>query len=186
MMLHSCKLPLSFEPALLQTELERVEPGDWVPHFNKRYYEGAWSVAALRSVGGSSTQIYPDPTAQGNFADTPILSRCPYIRQVLAAFHCELQAVRFLKLSAGSRIREHKDYNLGFEDGEIRIHIPVRTNPQVEFYLGGERLMMHEGEAWYVNFNFPHRVANLGATDRVHLVIDCLLNDWLRAQFPTR
>jgi hypothetical protein len=49
--------------------------------------------------------------------------------------------------------------------------------------LGGQRVVMNEGECWYNDFNLPHSVANHGTTDRVHLVIDCVLNDWLRALF---
>ena len=51
--------------------------------------------------------------------------------------------------------------------------------------LGGRRVVMNEGECAGDNdFNLPHSVANhYGATDRVHLVIDCVLNDWLRALF---
>ncbi len=62
---------------------------------------------ALRSVGGISNQIYPNPAAHEPFADTEILSCCAYTRQVLATFKCLLTSVRFLKLSAGSIIREH-------------------------------------------------------------------------------
>ena len=98
-------------------------------------------------------------------------------------FACPLQSVRFLKLAAGSRIREHRDLNLAYEDGELRLHIPVRTNAQVEFYLNNKLLTLHEGECWYLNFNLPHRVVNGGATDRIHLVLDCVVNDWLREQF---
>jgi aspartyl/asparaginyl beta-hydroxylase (cupin superfamily) len=99
---------------------------------------------------------------------------------VLAAFHCELQAVRFLRLKAGSVIKQHTDLNLGYEDGEVRLHIPVETNPAVEFVLGGKRIDMQPGEVWYHNFNLPHSVANKGDHDRIHLVVDCFLNDWLR------
>lgn len=164
--------------------MSRVEPCDWVPHFNQRYYEGEWSAAALRSVGGDAKQIYPDPTALGRFADTCILARCPYIQEVIATFECPVEAARLLKLSAGSCIREHKDLNLGYEDGEIRIHIPVQTDEDVSFYLAGERILMREGESWYLNFNLPHRVENRSHVDRIHLVLDCQLNDWLRAKFP--
>jgi quercetin dioxygenase-like cupin family protein len=182
--MNSFKLPLSFDPKRLKSDVRQMSAGDWIPHFNTRYYEGEWSGVALRSVGGVATQLYPDPTAQGSFADTAMLSRCAYIRhEVLPAFECELQSVRFLKLKAGSNIREHKDYNLGYEDGELRVHIPVMTNPRVEFYLDGERLLMNEGEAWYLNLNLPHRVENRSREDRIHLVIDCMLNDWLRSQF---
>jgi len=154
-----------------------------VPHFNTRYYEGDWSAAALRSVGGRGRQIYPDPAAREPFADTPLVARCPHVGALLRRFACPLQSVRFLRLAAGSAIREHRDLNLGYEDGEIRLHIPVRTNAQVEFYLNGRRLALNEGECWYLNFNLPHRVVNGGATDRVHLVLDCVVNDWLRAHF---
>jgi hypothetical protein len=183
-MLSSFKLPFSFDPVGLKSDLEQIEPSDWIPHFNQSYYEGGWSVVALRSIGGVSTQIYPDPTARGSFADTCILARCPYIKEVLATFECPVEAARLLRLSAGSSIREHKDFNLGYEDGEIRIHVPVQTNEDVSFFLAGERLRMNEGESWYLNFNLPHRVENRSRADRIHLVLDCVLNDWLRAKFP--
>jgi aspartyl/asparaginyl beta-hydroxylase (cupin superfamily) len=102
---------------------------------------------------------------------------------VLRAFECQLLAVRLLRLKAGSRIKEHTDLNLGYEDGEIRLHIPIHTNPGVEFYLSGRRIILAEGECWYVNTSLPHRVANTGERDRIHLVIDCVVNDWVRAIF---
>ena len=113
-----------------------------------------------------------------------MLARCSYVAEVLATFKCELESARFLRLGAGSNIREHRDYQLGYEDGVVRVHIPVQTNPQVEFYLDGQKIDMKEGEVWYLNFNLKHRVVNGGESDRVHLVVDCALNDWLRAFFP--
>ncbi len=181
----SLKLPLYFDPARLQADLRQVTSDEFVPHFNKAYYEGDWSVVPFRSVGGRANHIYPDPTAKTAFADTPLLARCSYIREVLTAFRCPQQAVRFLRLKPGSKIKEHKDYNLGYEDGEVRVHIPVLTNPGVEFVLNGVRVDMKEGEAWYHDFNLPHRVANYGASDRIHLVVDCEVNDWLRDLLAT-
>ena len=64
----------------------------------------------------------------------------------------------------------------------MRLHIPVITNPEMEFVLNLVRVVMNEGECWYLNVNQPHRVANRGATDRIHLVIDCVVNNWLRDQ----
>ena len=37
---------------------------------------------------------------------------------------------------------------------------------------------MQAGSAWYANINLPHSVQNKGKNDRIHLVIDCLRNDW--------
>jgi hypothetical protein len=175
----SARLPWRFDASLLRADVDALTDEDWVPHFNTAYYEGDWSGAALRSVGGQPGRLYPDPTATTAFADTPVLGRCPGARTALAQFHCPLLAVRFLRLGPGSRILEHSDLNLGFEDGEVRIHVPVSTDPAVEFRLDGQRIEMAEGEAWYLDLNLPHAVVNRGSSARVHLVIDCEVDDWL-------
>ncbi|HXC02726.1 MAG TPA: aspartyl/asparaginyl beta-hydroxylase domain-containing protein [Opitutaceae bacterium] len=180
MMQASFRMSPVFDATRLQADLDGVVASDYVPHFNTRYYQGDWSAVPLRSVGGIAGNIYPDPTAKNAFAATPLLARCPYVREVLDFFACPQQAVRFLRLKAGSVVKEHTDLDLGFEDGEVRLHIPVRTNPDLVFMLGGARVVMREGECWYNNFNLPHSVDNRGATDRIHLVIDCVVNDWLR------
>jgi hypothetical protein len=184
-MIDRLKLPLQFDSGLLNADLARIVTEEWVPHFNKAYYEGDWSVVPLRSVGGGARKIYTDPTRLEECADTPILARCRYFQEVLRRFECPLRSVRLLRLGAQARIREHTDLNLGYEDDEIRIHIPVATNPHVEFYLNGRRVRMDAGESWYLNFNLPHSLYNGGTTDRVHLVIDCGVNDWVRAFFDS-
>ena len=103
---------------------------------------------------------------------------------MLTHFHSPLRAVRLLRLEAGARIREHRDHMLGLADGEARLHIPVATNPDVDFVVAGRRLVLNVGETWYIDFSLPHRVANRGTTARVHLVIDCAANDWLRGLLP--
>ena len=173
------KLPFQFDAALLKKDLAQIAPDEWIRHFNQSYYEGDWSVASLRSNGGKTKQIYPDPHSPEEFADTEILDRCAYVREVLEKIECEKESVRFMLLGAGARIREHKDFFMGFEDGVIRLHIPVVTNEKVEFYLADERVRMREGELWYLDFSQKHRVENNGDEDRIHLVMDCKVNDWL-------
>jgi hypothetical protein len=179
MTIASWRLPLRFDPERLLADLARIEDAEWEAHFNTGTYDGDWSGVALRAPRGSSTPLYPDPLAAG-FEPTSLLDRCPYFAEVLASFACELESVRLLRLRAGSVIREHRDYKLGLEDGVLRLHIPIITNPGVRFYLQGRPVPMAVGEAWYLNVNLPHRVENTGATDRVHLVIDGVVNDWVR------
>lgn len=173
------KLPWTFDAAGLRADVDALLPADWVPHFNTGYYEGDWSGAALRSVGGQAGRLYPDPTASTAFADTPLLGRCPNVRAVLGTLVCPLLAVRFLRLGPGSRIREHTDLDLGFEDGEVRIHVPVSTGPGVQFLHDGELVEMVAGEAWYLDLNLNHAVVNAGSSPRVHLVVDCVVDEWL-------
>jgi hypothetical protein len=176
------KLPLQFSPDKLREDLARLEQSAWIDHFVKQNYEGNWSVIPLRGPAGTQhpvMMIYADPSCR-DFADTPLLEACPYFREVLSAFGCPLDAVRLMKLTPGSVIKEHRDHDLSLEEGAARLHIPVQTNPGVAFVLNGLPVVMAPGECWYLRLSDPHRVANLGETDRVHLVIDCRVNDWLR------
>jgi len=178
------RLPLRFSAERLEADLRRIEPSQWVPHFNDGYYEGDWSGVALRALDGDASRIYPDPSANAIYASTETLDRCPYFREVIEAFRCPVGSARLLRLGPGSRIREHTDLDLGVEDGSIRLHIPVTTSERVTFVVGGYRATMRPGECWYFNASLPHRVDNRGDCDRVHLVLDCEVNDWLRGLLP--
>ena len=175
------KLPFIFDPIALKADLKKIGPHEWVNHFNQQYYEGIWSGVALRSVNGTASQLYPDPAKSNSYADTPVLGRCDYFKEVLGTFKCPLESVRLLKLGAGSRIREHRDFDLGPRYGVVRVHIPVQTTSDIEFLLDGERVVMNEGESWYLDLSLPHQVDNPGAIDRIHLVLDCAVNEWMRA-----
>ncbi|MFY9611019.1 MAG: aspartyl/asparaginyl beta-hydroxylase domain-containing protein [Blastocatellia bacterium] len=178
--MQSClKLPLSFDPEGLKSDLKNISSDEWVRHFNDRYYEGEWSGVALRAVESAGKRLYSDPGTTEPFRDTQVLARCPSLRRVLAALQCPLKSARLLKLGPAARVIEHRDYNLSLEDGEVRLHIPITTDPLVEFYLNAERVVMLAGECWYINANLPHKVENRSNADRVHLVIDCAVDDWL-------
>jgi Aspartyl/Asparaginyl beta-hydroxylase len=177
------QLPFSFDPALLIYDLQSLASVDWINHFVKQNYDGDWSVIPLRAKSGAChpvMMIYSDPTAT-SFEDTPLLQGCPYFRKVLDAFQCPLRAVRLMRLTPGSLIKEHTDLELSFEEGTLRIHIPVITNAGVEFYLNRSRIIMEAGSAWYLRLSDPHSVHNKGDTDRVHMVIDAIVNDWIKA-----
>lgn len=171
------RLPLRFDPVLLRADLAKVAPQEWLPHYNRDDYEGDWSGVALRSASGSAAELFTNPN-DTVFHETPVLERCAAFREVIAMFQCPLTAVRLLRLRPASRILEHTDYGLKYESGDLRIHIPIETNPETEFVVDGCRLELAPGEAWYIDFALPHRIHNRGATDRVHLVLDGLLNDW--------
>ncbi|MDQ3747649.1 MAG: aspartyl/asparaginyl beta-hydroxylase domain-containing protein [Acidobacteriota bacterium] len=177
------KFPFSFDAELLQADAARFASDEWIYHFNTPIYQGDWSGIALRAVKGGKSPLYPDLNPSEDFVETEMMSRCRYVPEVLSDFRCALSSARFLKLGAGAQIRPHRDYRLGIEDGEIRIHIPVATNPRVEFVLDDKIVEMKEGEAWYLNFNLQHSVRNDGGSDRIHLVIDCVVNDWILSYF---
>ena len=89
----------------------------------------------------SLRMINSDPAAR-NFVDTPLLDASPYFREVLATFEAPLRTVRLMRLAPGSVIKEHHDVALSFEDGTVRLHIPVVTNDAVDFRLNGVRVAL--------------------------------------------
>ncbi|NTS39384.1 aspartyl/asparaginyl beta-hydroxylase domain-containing protein [Flavisolibacter sp. BT320] len=187
-MLKYAQLPQQFDAEKMKAEVASLEAAHWKQHYNKAHYEGGWTVLPLRSINGETENIFAvhaEVASAGQYQDTVLLQACPYIQSVLQAFPCEKTAVRLMKLQAGAVIKEHRDTALRFEDGEARLHIPVVTNPAVSFYLDDEKLQLKEGECWYMNLCLRHRVQNKGTTDRVHLVVDCLVNDWLREVLTT-
>jgi Aspartyl/Asparaginyl beta-hydroxylase len=171
---------MRFSVAPLLQEALTLQSADWGRHFNASYHDGGWQGAALRAIDADAARLFSDPARRADIADTPLLARCPGIQSVLNEFHCPLRDVRLLRLAPGSFIREHRDDDLRFDHGEARLHIPLVTHPLVEFYLDGERVMMEAGECWHLDFSRPHRVHNASAIERIHLVIDCEVNDWLR------
>jgi hypothetical protein len=175
------RLPFTFDADLLARDLDGLSAVGWIQHFVRQNYDGDWSVIPLRGPAGAKhpvMMIYSDPTCT-DFADTPMLAACPYFRQVLDTFQAPLRAVRLMRLTPGSVIKEHNDLELSFEEGTVRIHVPVVTNADVAFYLNRSRVVLDAGSAWYLRLSDPHSVVNRGNSDRVHLVIDAEVNDWV-------
>jgi hypothetical protein len=178
------KLLLQFDADAMRRDLLCLDPADWMDHFVPQNYEGSWRVLPLRVPAGTIHPIqsmYSNPLCK-DFVDTKRLQRCPYIQRVLSTFQGSLFAVRLMKLAPGSSIRPHADHDLAAENETVRIHIPVMTNPDVDFRLNGERVTLREGECWYLRLSDTHSVVNRGVTDRVHLVLDAPLTPWLRAR----
>lgn len=181
-MIRYAQISLPLNITKLQAEIKSLaEP--WSPHFNTKHYEGGWTVLSLRAPGGKANQIIPDLIHDETYIDTPLMGSCSAVKDLLQTMHCPVLSVRLLNLQSGGIIKPHRDHELAFENGEARLHFPVFTNEEVEFFIDDVLLRMREGECWYINANLTHAVANKGVSDRIHLVIDCKVNDWLQEVF---
>jgi quercetin dioxygenase-like cupin family protein len=176
-LIRSIKFPIVFDTEKLKNDLSKIINKKWTDHYTNDY-TGKWTSVALMSKDGKSDSIYAFSNINDEIVNTEILDSCTYFKEVLEGFLFEKTAVRLLQLAVGAEIKPHSDHCLGYEDGSFRLHIPIITNPEVEFILDGKRLIMNEGECWYIDANFEHSVANRGKQDRIHLVIDGIRNDW--------
>ena len=172
------KLPVKVSITDIQDEVLSITES-WHPHLNTFDYQGNWEVLSLRSPGGASSTIIPDIINGSVYMDTQLMDTCQSIKKIIENLHCPIMAVRLLNLKSGAKIKPHKDNELAFEKGEARIHIPIFTNAEVKFYVEDQLVKMDEGECWYINANIKHSVSNNGESDRIHLVIDCVVNDEL-------
>jgi hypothetical protein len=180
------RLPLAFDPCRLAADLESLGNEAWTPHFVQRNYSGEWGAIPLRAARGAEHPILMITAhADVECVDAPPLRQTPYFREVLSAFDCPLNSVRLMRLGPGASILEHSDPGLCAEEGRVRLHVPILTNPEVRFYVNSRAVPMRPGEVWYLRLSDPHRVDNPGASARVHLVIDADLNPWLEDQLSS-
>jgi len=177
----SHKFTFAFDPNLLIHDLDLINTA-WVNHFNTSLYEGQWKGIVLRAPDNSSHTLAAN-NENKYFRDTALLERTTYFQKVLSQFDCTKTTVRLLKLAPGSVVKLHRDPDLSFWEGLVRIHVPILTNNQVKFILGGKLLEMKPGECWFGEFTLPHSVTNHGKTERIHLVFDLKINDWLHELF---
>ena len=174
------KLPMTFDAAGLAAEVAALAESDWHRHILRRNYEGDWCIVPLRAAAGEThpvRMICANPN-QTEFVDTPMLDRLPGLRAALRRFRCPLLQARLMRLSPGSVILEHCDPDL--DGGGARLHVPITTGAGVTFLLNRRAVPMAPGELWYLRLLDPHSAANCGTSQRVHLVVDVVMNDWLR------
>jgi hypothetical protein len=156
--------------------LERARPGPFAT-------EGWDGIALVQAEGRADDTRSPMPSRSGPLP-TPALATCPALAALLEGLPAPILAARLLYLQPGGSAGLHRD-PVAFPLGVVRLHVPIITHPDVELWIGGERMQWGVGELWYGDFTFPHRLANPSPITRVHLVLDICVTDALLALFPS-
>ncbi|HWW62324.1 MAG TPA: aspartyl/asparaginyl beta-hydroxylase domain-containing protein, partial [Thermoanaerobaculia bacterium] len=160
------RLPLTFNAARLAEEIAQFDESDWRPH--PQGYAGN-SALPLIAVNGDPD----DDEVKGAMRATPHLARCPYLRQVLAAFHAVWGRTRLMRLDGNAEATAHCDTNYYWMQ-HARVHVPIVTTDDVEFLCGEASVNMRAGEAWIFDTWRVHNVINPRPTRRIHLVADTI------------
>ena len=157
-----------------------------------------WTALSLHGYGPNPSDIYKPGFVKSDknigsklewtsLANEPVMSP---IREIISRLPCQFERIRFMKLAAGKSLRKHNDnIDQDIESKKIvRIHIPIRTNSEVVFTMyandedeRGERLYLKVGRFYYLDVTKPHSVSNNSSEDRYHLVVDCYMNEELKA-----
>ena len=121
----------------------------------------------------------------GNLQETPLVDRLQ-IRSILEKIPAMTERVRLMKLEAGTKISKHTDkVDKDIKSRKIiRLHIPVITDDQIKMISWLEKndpteFKMKKGECWWLDVSKAHSVLNESDVDRVHLVIDVFVNNYM-------
>ncbi len=164
------RLPMRFDAQRLAQELEQFGEPDWRPH-----PQGFVGNSALILVA-TDGDVNDDLT--GSMQPTQALGKCPYMQQVMASFRSVIGRSRIMRLASGENVSEHTDIH-HYWHHHIRIHVPIVTDPSIEFWCGGDQVHMAPGEAWVFDNWRMHKVLNPSGVTRTHLVIDTTASAWL-------
>lgn len=104
------------------------------------------------------------------FADVAVPIMEELVRKHYPPGGMVLRAV-LARLLPNRRIEPHWDKHPSFSVAH-RIHVPLLTNPDVEFIVGTERIATEPHHAFELNNKMPHSVTNRGECARIHLIFD--------------
>lgn len=184
-------LALSFEAEQLRRDLRQLQANGWKKirivsgdGLGEYATELDWKAIPLRSIGGDGDRGDAGGPDLAEFADTPWLTRLPYLAEVLGSIPAPLASVRLMALGPGARSPVHSDTKVGLPWGMVRLHVPILTVPEATLSIAGERHCWEPGTVWYADFTRGHVVENSGVYTRIHLVVDAYVTPQLISLFP--
>jgi len=180
------QLPFQTNVDIMLAEIRELSEDKWLEHVNKACYSGDWTVVPLYCKA-ENTDAHPilqafsiETDSEG--ARAPIMQQLPNVDKALQWLECPIISARLMALKPNSHIKPHRDHDVCLAHGQARLHLPLTTSDDVVFTVADERLPAKAGEMWYVDIDQVHSVDNHSDQERLHLVIDVKVNDWLLTQ----
>jgi hypothetical protein len=120
------------------------------------------------------------------YKPTAFLEAHQDLQTVLNWFKAPIVMAVYYSMLPGTELHPHRDTSGTLELGRLRFHIPIVTNPSVNFMVSKKRVPMEEGQLWALNTSYLHAVENKSQTDRIHLVVEVEANDWCWSLLPAK
>lgn len=151
-------------------------------HHSNHHHDGGWRAISLIGFRGNPLATRLDFPLER----TPAMALAPTLERFIDSLPGEKRRVRLMELRPGKSILWHFDEDETIDDGgeSVRLHVPIVTSPRVKIQISHHDAAWKEGELWYGDFSFPHRLFNGGDESRVHLVIDVTRGDSILNLFP--
>lgn len=158
--------------------VEKVENLDWE--------EVTWRQDAPDTPHKDTQTVYlrtvkkvtPDEVFNGtDVVTTDVCLKDAEFRQLIQYLTVSLELasigrVMIVKLPPGGHIKPHPDMG-EYAAKHNRYHVPIKTNPGVEFMIGEDNAVhMEVGYIFQINNKETHSTWNEGDEDRIHIVFD--------------
>jgi Aspartyl/Asparaginyl beta-hydroxylase len=142
------------------------------------YASGSLKVATLLNPTGEQENFdYKDckePKA------TPLLRKLPSLASFLESGALNIMGARLLRIDPGTFFHEHRDFVYMEKIQRYRLHLPLITNDQAFITSPGINVHFQRGFLWKLDPKATvHSACNFGTAPRIHLMLDCYVNDHL-------
>jgi len=143
-----------------------------------------WNLRQKINEVHQNTKTYPLRWAQQinkNTYQVLIKNKNSIINQILLPEVSKLEKlysgicvnILFVKLLPHTIICTHRDVSDLLKNTH-RIHLPIITNENIDFYIHDKKYNLKEGILYEINNTLEHSVENNSSFDRVHLILDIL------------
>ena len=154
----------------LKAKVGQLTEADWAQSDRHTQFDIHKETQSIQLLGDDMSHTPPQKT---RYFDLFAADVAPIIERLRDHFGNQGVFIRVLiaRLNAQSEIKPHVDKGYSLINCN-RVHVPLFTNDQVQFSVGGESRTLNEGEVWEINNADVHAVTNASNSPRVHLIID--------------
>ncbi|MFY9619928.1 MAG: aspartyl/asparaginyl beta-hydroxylase domain-containing protein [Pyrinomonadaceae bacterium] len=160
----------------VQREVSKVE-AQWTNVYSD-YHTGGWQTVSLLNSTSSPTDTLIEDCEP---VETSLLERMPDTRSLLKGLGFRYMWARLAKLEVNAFLHEHRDYQELKNVRRLRLHIPIITNPFSSIVIDRTRIHLALGYIWKLNPIYRHAAGNFGKEARIHIILDCYVDDALDA-----
>jgi hypothetical protein len=160
----------------VQREVSKVE-AQWTNVYSD-YHTGGWQTLSLLNSTSSPTDTLIEDCEP---VETSLLENMPHTSALLKGLGFRYMWARLAKLQVNAFMHEHRDYQELKNVRRLRLHIPIITNPFSSIVIDRTRIHLALGYIWKLNPIYRHAAGNFGKEDRIHIILDCYVDDALDA-----
>lgn len=162
-------IALQMQPELWNQHNERKE-------FDGSSHKGTSDIWVRYNDPANLAQGYEKYTSEHDSVWHPAYAKLPQLQPIIFGLMARCTATRLggvliTRIPPGGHVLPHSDSGWHPEYYDLKVYVPIISNPHVINRVEDEHVVMAPGDAWYFNNLKEHEVINGGETERITLII---------------